>query len=168
MIFVTCLHCSIEFETYAGRVNRARKIGAPIYCGRKCMGLARRLTCPPTDAEKRAAKAEYDRQYRADRIEEIARKKSEWHKRNYDPIAAAVVRKLNMPRHIEYCRRPEYREKKRKYDKVYLAQKQFGEFAPVALLLRDIESEIDSRATRNEIYQANNTLNKAQTRRRAL
>lgn len=163
-----CPQCSAEFAVKTERLNRALKIGAPLYCGRKCAGLARRLKAPPTDAERKEAKRLYDARRRVEKAEEIKAKKCEYFKRTYDPVTAAEKRKEKMPQHIEYCRRPEYKDWKRDYDSRHLAKKKFGEFAEAALLLQNIEREIEERATRYEIYRANGTLNKAQTRRRYL
>lgn len=164
----SCPQCGAEFDAKTGSLNRARKIGAPLYCGRVCAGLARRLTSPPTEAERKETKRLYDARRRVEKAEEIKAKKRDYFKRTYDPARAAVERKKKMPRHVEYCRRPEYKAWKREYDKRYLAEKKFGEFAEVALLLQDIEREVEQRATRYEIYRTNGTLNKAQTRRRSL
>lgn len=71
-----------------------------------------------------------------------------------------------MPYHVEYCRRPEYKVKKREYDLKYRAERQFGEFAEAFMVLSDIEREINDRATRYEIGRDNGTINKAQLRRR--
>lgn len=168
MITCTCPICSKQFEAVTGRWNRAQKIGAPIYCGRACSGLARRLVNPPTAMERKAMKAEYDRQYRARNTARLKEQKAAYFKRTYNPAQAAVERKARAHLHAEYCRRPEYKAWKRGYDVRHNAKKDFGDFAEAALLLRGIEQEIDARMTRYEIYQTNGTLNKAQMRRRAL
>ena len=167
-ITCTCPQCSKQFAAVTGRWNRAQKIGAPIYCGKVCSGLARRLANPPTETERAAAKAEYDRNYRTKNADSRKAQKAAYFKRTYNPEQAAVERKGRAHMHAEYCRRPEYKAWKRDYDKRFLAKKNFGEFAEAALILRGIEQEIDARMTRYEIYQTNGTLNKAQTRRRAL
>lgn len=168
MTTAICPQCGVEFEATTGALNRALTIGAPLYCGRECAGLARRLKNPPTAAERKEAKRIYDARRRIEKADEIRAKKREYFKRTYDPEKAAEERKEKMPRHIEYCRRPEYKAWKRDYDKRHLAKKKFGEFAEAALMLQDIEREIDQQATRYEIYRTNGTLNKAQTRRRSL
>ena len=71
-----------------------------------------------------------------------------------------------MPKHVEYCRRPEYRASKREYDRKHRAQQDFGPFAEAALILGDLDAEIATRASRYEIYSANGTLNKALRRKR--
>lgn len=168
MTTAICPQCGTEFEAKTGALNRAQKIGAPLYCGRECAGLARRLKNPPTEAERKDAKRLYDARRRVEKADEIREKKREYFKRTYDPEKAAKERKLKMPRHVEYCRRPEYKAWKSDYDKRYRTRKEFGEFAEAALMLQDIEREIDQQATRYEIYRANGTLNKALMRRRSL
>jgi len=168
MVSCTCPQCHKEFEAEAGRQNRAERIGAPLYCGKICAGLARRLKNPLTDAEKKAAKAAYDRQYRQDHAEARKRQKAAYYQRTKDPVKEAARRQERMHLHVAYCQRPEYKAWKQQYDLRHRAQKDFGEFAEAALLLQDVEREIEAHATRYEIYQSNGTINKAQTRRRAL
>lgn len=159
-----CPICQSPIAQPVGAINRALRNGAPIYCDRECAGIARRQW---KDAEtKRAEKAAYDRRRRAEKAAEIRAAKREYHKRTYDPAKARVDRAAKMHRHVEYCRRPEYRAWKRDYDRQFRARQQFGEFAEAALILCDIESEVGSRATRTEVYAAKGTLNKKQNRRR--
>jgi hypothetical protein len=167
-IKVCCPQCSTWFSAETGRINKAKKIDAPIYCGKKCAGISRRLKTQPTEVERKASKKLYDARRRVEKADEIRSKKKEYFKRTYKPEKAAVKRKENMHKHVEYCRRPEYRAYKRDYDRKYLACKKFGEFSEVALLLQEIDREIEKRATRHEIYRINGTLNKAQMRRREL
>lgn len=171
MIEMTCPQCRRIFETRTAHVNRAAKIGAPLYCGRVCAGLARRLKNPPTDEERRAAKSAYDAKRRnGPQRAEILAKKMQHYYENHDRIKAehAVYRAAHMDRHVEYCRQPEYRAKKSDYDRKRRAEIQFGDFSEAALLLSDIEREISERATKYEIYLTNGTINKALRRRRAL
>lgn len=108
----------------------------------------------------------YDMEYRAKNAEKLKQRHHEYHVRTYDPVKAAIIRKKNMPRHVEYCRRPEYRAYKSQYDKVYRSEKLYGPFAGAFLLLQDLKSEINERMTRDEINQANDTYNKRQFRTR--
>lgn len=168
---VTCPHCHGLFETKVAHVNRAAKIGAPIYCGRVCAGLARRLKNPPTDEERRAVKAAYDAKRReGEKRAQILAKKRDHYYANHERIKAeqADYRAAHMDRHVEYCRQPEYRAKKSTYDRRRRAEQNFGDFSEAALLLADIECEIAERASKYEIYLTNGTINKAQQRRRAL
>ena len=164
-----CHQCGAAFKRAAGCVNRSIAIGAPVYCGRKCSGISRRKP-KPTDVEAKAAKAEYDRQYRAANLERIKAGKLDWYRANHAEILARMTekRKDKMPYHLEYCRQPAYREKKSKYDLHRRAVKQFGEFSEAFLILQDVEKEISQRASRYEIYSQNGTLNKALRRRRSL
>ncbi len=84
----------------------------------------------------------------------------------YDPEKARIERKKTMPRHVEYCRRPEYREKKSAYDKRHHMQQKYGEFWEAARLLVEIDGEILSRITRPEIAAINGTQNKSTERKR--
>lgn len=168
---VKCHHCHSLFETKVSYVNRAAKIGAPLYCGRACAGLARRLKNPPTDELRRAAKSAYDAKRRnGPQREEILAKKREHYYANHERISAeqAIYRAAHMDRHVEYCRQPEYRAKKSAYDSRRRADQNFGDFAEAALILADIDREIADRASKYEIYLTNGTINKAQQRRRAL
>lgn len=163
-----CPQCGASFETRVSYVNRAEKIGAPLYCGKVCSGLARRRAVPLTDEERKAAKRAYDAKRRVALAERLKAEKAAYFQRTYDPVKAAEDRKARMPKHVEYCRRPEYREWKSEYDRKRRANQMFGEFSEAFMLLQDIETEIAARATRYEIYSANGTLNKALQRRRSL
>jgi hypothetical protein len=123
-----------------------------------------------SEADRKEAKRLYDAARRLAKRDELCAKKRDFYYANRERIKAeqTVYRAKHMQRHVEYCRRPEYREWKKEYDRQYTARQSFGEFASAFLLLRDIEDEVAARATRYEIYTANGTLNKAQTRRRSL
>ena len=162
---IPCAYCGANFSTRTAYVTRANQRGHNLYCGRECSGFGRRQPVRPTEEEKRAAKAEYDRQYRANNRKVLKAKKAEYFQRTYDPDAAREVRKLNMPRHVEYCRSPDYRKWKAEYDKAYLARKQYGPFADAAVILRELEQEVLSRASRYEIDLAAGRLNKAKMRK---
>jgi len=168
---MTCPNCKNPFEAKAAHVNRAAKVGAPLYCGRVCAGLARRNKNPPTDEQRREAKAAYDAKRRegAQREKILAQKRDHYYA-NHERISAklAEYRAAHMDRHVEYCRQPEYRAWKSVYDRRRRAEMNFGDFSEAALLLADVEREITERSSKYEIYLTNGTLNKAQQRRRAL
>lgn len=87
-------------------------------------------------------KAEYDRKYRKLNKERLRAQKAAHFKRTYDPVLAAIERKTKMPRHIEYCRRPEYVAWKKKYDqKRRLAR--LGDFKEAYAVLQDLRKEIN-------------------------
>lgn len=159
-----CAWCRTLVPQKWGAINRALKLGAPIYCDRVCAGLGRRKNL--TAAEKKEAKRLYDIDYRARNLKKIKAGKRAHHKKTYDPKAAAVVRKKRMPLHLEYCRRPEYKEYKQAYDQSYRAKKVYGPFAEAFLAQVDLDREIKDRVTGHEIRTANGTLNKKKERSR--
>lgn len=161
---IQCPACKAIVDAPTGKVNRAIKVGAPLYCGRVCAGIARRKG-KSTD-QRKAEKSEYDRLRRERLGEKIKAQKRAHFKATYDPVAAAAYRKKRMPIHVEYCRRPEYRAWKAEYDREYRAKKDFGEFWESAMLLASIDTEIAKKASRYEIMMTNGTINKAQRRRR--
>lgn len=161
---IACAHCGKKSDKPAGQVNRARSAGLNLYCNRRCSGLGRRKGL--TKAEKREAKRLYDIEYRAKNLETILERKKEYHKRTYDPVEAAKVRKVRMPYHVEYCRQPAYRAKKREYDRKHRAA-EFGEFAEAYMLTIDLNREIKGRTTNEQIKWQNGTANKTQSRKRA-
>lgn len=164
---IWCAWCNEQVFKETGAVNRARKAGLYLYCGRVCFGLGRRSPNPPSKEERVAAKAAYDAEYREKNKSALKVKKRAYFEKTYDPVKAAAHRKTRMPYHVEYCRKPEYRAKKREYDIKHRARQDFGEFAEAALALRDLEGEVAHRMSRYEIYAANGTLNKVLQRRRA-
>lgn len=163
LIDIICDHCAAPTRKEARDINRARRRGYGVYCSRICSGLARRVW--KSEAEKKEEKAVYDMLYRAKNRQMLKAKKAAYFQRTYDPEKAAVERKATMARHVDYCRRPEYREYKRQYDLNRRAA-EFGEYAEVYTILSQVESEIASRATRYEIRVANGTLNKSLRRKR--
>jgi hypothetical protein len=160
-----CANCGKSGLKEAGHITRSRKQNAPLFCDRVCFGLSRRQP-PKSDAEKRVLKAAYDVEYRERNLARIKTRKAAAYKAKPNRERERAYRQANMHRHVEYCRRPEYREWKAQYDRSFRAHKDFGPFADAALLLNDLEREISSRASRYEIYATNGTLNKALNRRR--
>lgn len=164
-VITTCAHCAAEFQIERGALNRANRRGAKVYCNRTCSGLGRRDK--RTDAEKKQAKAEYDRKYRDRNREMLRRKKAEYFQRTYDPEAAAIERKERSKYHAEYCRRPEYRAWKKQYDRQYRAKKFYGEFWESFLLSLDIREHCLSAMSDHEIRSDKDGINKTQNRRRS-
>ena len=100
--------------------------------------------------------------------EKRAAQKAEWYQRNRDPEKERAYRQANMPRHLEYCRQPEYRAKKHEYD-ISKAKDEYGEWGDAWRLLLDLEKEIRSQATAYERRVANGYYTRnAQKRRREL
>lgn len=55
-MIIICEQCGKEHEKRTGHVNRARKLGARLFCSQACFGLSKRTTLE----EKKKIKAEYD------------------------------------------------------------------------------------------------------------
>lgn len=168
MSTVACKQCGLIVNQCQGYINRALREGKPLYCNRTCAGLARRRKVQLTEAEKKAAKAAYDKQYRADRLAEIKAKKAAWFQRHYaeNPEHYRAIRERKMAAHVEYCRKPEYKVKKSAYDRRYRAS-EYGPFAEAFLLLQEVQREVDQRMTDTMAFQLGLT-NKSQHRKRAL
>jgi hypothetical protein len=164
MASFVCAQCGKAGKKRLGDINRAAKSGSPLFCGRKCFGRSRRLY--KTKAQKIEEKRLYDIAYCARNRERRKAQKAAYHKRTYDPVKAAIVRKRRMPQHIEYCRRPEYKHWKSGYDRQYKAKKDYGPFAEVAMLAADLNREIKGRMSNHEIKWQNKTSNKSQFRAR--
>lgn len=157
---IICPYCREKADKSSGHVTRSIKLGRLIYCNRICAGLGRRSNL--TIDEKKQLKSEYDRKYRELNQELLKPKKSEYHKKTYDPIKAAIIRKEHMPKHVEYCRQPEYRKKKKDYDKIRVAKLHYGEFWESHLLITEIQKEYND----DEVRQENNLHNKSQKRKK--
>lgn len=164
-----CVTCNKDIlGRMTAKINIAKKTGAKVFCDKACYGVSRRRKVVLTDVQKKEIKRIYDEQYRIKKAAIIKAQKAAWYKKTADRDKEREYRKTHMQRHVEYCRRPEYKEWKSEYDSMYRAKKQFGEFATAALLLLDLEKEVLSQASRYEIALTNGVLNKAQQRRRAL
>ena len=168
-ITITCQCCGAFVEKPTGAVNRARRLGAPLFCGKACAGRSRRIV-PLTAEEKKAAKAAYDRARRLLKGDQIRAEKRAFYQANRERISVGLAqyRRTHRSQHAAYCRTPEYRAWKKEYDRKHLAKKHFGQFADAALALREIEATLDSQASWHERHAINGTINKAQQRRRAL
>jgi hypothetical protein len=139
-IKVKCAWCHKSFKKSVGGYNRAMKINSPLYCSQKCCGFARRKSIK----EKKRLKAEYDKNRRTEKAEELkAQRKAAyaiWGPKHRDK--EREIRKKNMPKHIEYCRQPEYKKKKKDYDReVRVAQ--YGDFYESYELLEELVKEIN-------------------------
>lgn len=164
---IICPQCGKKVMKEASHINRSRSINAPVYCGRICSGLGRRNN--KTIEQKKEDKRLYDIEYRDKNREKLKESKKRYYfGSSHETILArnSIYRKKNMSRHVEYCRDPEYRAKKQSYDRVRRAKIQFGEFWEASLYLIDIDTEIESRITKNEIRSLNGTQNKSQQRKR--
>jgi hypothetical protein len=88
-------------------------------------------------------KADYDKNRRTEKADEIKAKKKAayaiWGPQHRD--LEREKRKDRMPLHIEYCRQPEYKEWKRKYDRK-LRVSEYGEYAECYELLEQLVKEV--------------------------
>lgn len=161
---IKCAWCGKRAKLATSAVNRARRIRAPLYCNRACAGLSRRRH--KTKAQRVEEKRLYDAEYRKRNAAMLRAKKAAYFQQTYDPKRARIERKKRAHLHVEYCRQPEYRVWKQKYDRRYRANKFYGPFADAFLLTRDLNHEIHERMTDYEIRLQNQTLNKRLNRRR--
>ncbi len=157
-----CPHCQKEFEVYVAYLNKANSIGAPRYCSKACSGLARRKGITPE--QFKANKAAYDKEYRL-REGQKEKHRASW-KKNYNPVKAAEYRKKRMPIHVEYCRQPEYKEKKIVYDREHRAKKLYGEHWESAILIEQINNKLIQMADKADLRQIQGTNSKSQRRKR--
>jgi hypothetical protein len=164
---IFCGYCLQPIFPYLGAVNRAKALGAPMFCGKHCFGLFRHaITGAKTKADRVKEKQLYDAEYRAKNYQALVEKKRAYFQRTYDPVAAAKYRKKRMHKHVQYCQQPEYRKWKKDYDGKHRAKKLFGAFWESHLLLNALQTEILTRITRQEIGSINGTINKSLIRRR--
>lgn len=163
LVEITCPQCQCQTKLPLRAINAAKKRKGKVYCSRVCSGLARRLN--KTKEQQKEEKRLYDIKYREKNEERLKAKRAEWFQKDYkgNPDKYKAIRKAKQSRHNEYCRKPEYREKKKKYDEVYLAKKKYGEFWESAILVRRIQEQYDKK----EVKQANNLINKSQIRKRS-
>lgn len=135
LVQITCARCGAVAQRQAGHVNRSVRLGRPLYCTQECAGLARRKS----EEEKKARLAEYDRAYRQanrDRRRQLA---NDWNRRN--PEKGKQARAARVPYHVEYCRRPEYKEYKRQAD-IRIRMAPYGEFGEAYRILLELEKHI--------------------------
>lgn len=156
-----CCYCARTFkvkENNIGQRNISIRKGLPIYCNRKCAGLGRRSD--ETPEEKREIKSWYDMFLREamtedDKIFDSFANLVYFHM-DYkaNPAKYKVRRNENMSKHIEYCRQPKYKEYKKKYDEEHRAKKHFGSYWESAIILKNLDIEIDFRESKrqNKIY----------------
>ena len=157
---VKCQYCGKVFEKYIGYYNRAKEIGAPLYCDKKCAGFGRRKTIE----EKKRLKQEYD-QKRMDRHQLWFLLWRAFEFRvvyEENPEKYRKERQRRMKAHIEYCRNPEYRKKKKVYDQQRRAKIQYGDYSEAAIALYQLASIVDNRKAKRD----QDNINKSKKRRR--
>lgn len=165
-----CTQCGVAIAKSVSAVNRATRIGAPLFCGRSCFHASRRVE--KDAATKRAEKAAYDRARRAALADKLrSEKRVAYYARHSENLAKQAIyrsRPGHQQIHNAYLARPEQRAKKRDYDSK-LRESEYGEFSEAWRLLLELETEIRSRATAYERRVANGYYTRnAQKRRREL
>jgi hypothetical protein len=149
-VIITCAHCGQDADKLSGGVNRSRKAGLPLYCGRKCAGLAKRVE--RTAAERRQMKSEYDRQRRAELADKIKADKRAAYQRDRPARLAAMAARRACPdfrvkmkayQH-EWARRPAVKAAKKQYDRRWRAVREFGQtdLAEVVILLGELSEAL--------------------------
>lgn len=157
-MIVKCEYCKKKFEKSNGAVKRSENRGMKHFCSLQCSGQNRRLH--KSQKQLKAEKAEYDRKFREKNAERLKKEKAEWFKRTYNPEKAAIERKANMHKHVEYCRQPWYKEWKKQYDKKHLANKNYGEYGEAALILKELEDILETRDLKYNWGQTNKSQNR--------
>ena len=157
-----CAYCKKEAELRTGDVNRAKKLGVPIYCNRVCAGLGRRVN--RTAEEWKKIKADYDRQRRIDLADELKAKQKAY---NESPAGRATQKRhrdKSKDYHKAYIQSDRYRQWKKEYDEKYVAQTNYGEFWEASIILNKIETIL--LPVRREVKVQKGTYNKSKQRKR--
>ncbi len=138
VVKIKCPHCGKKVEKNVGYVNRAKKLGVPIFCSR----VSHRVN--KTAKQKKEEKRLYDLQYREKNLEKLKEQKKQFFKIDYaaNPEKYRKIRKKRYPKHLEYLRTPEYKEWKAEYDVKYLAKKYFGIYWESAIILKELEEHL--------------------------
>jgi hypothetical protein len=135
-MIIICPYCGKQADKPLGAINAAKKRNENIYCSRVCAVYGRRKN--KTKEQLKKEKAEYDKE------------------------KSRIERKKNMQRHVEYCRSPEYRKKKKIYDQIHRAKKNYGELYECSIMLNELESNVNNRLAKSEL----NLINKSNKRKK--
>lgn len=159
---IKCNHCGKKTKKSVGHFNRAKKLGARLFCNQTCFGKFWRHN--KTIKQKKEEKAAYDLVYRQKNEVRLKKTRRDWQMKDYaaNPEKYRKVRERKMKAHVEYCRQPEYKKKKKSYDERYRAHMLYGEFAEASLILKKIENIVDRQMARFD----KNCYNKKQKRER--
>lgn len=157
---IKCCQCGKTVSKNVGHVNRANKVKLKLYCNKKCAGIGRRTTIE----DKKRVKKEYDINYRAANVDKIKKRAAEYFKKDYaaNPEKYRKERQRKMKAHIEYCRQPEYKKKKKVYDRQHRAKIQYGDYGEAAIALFELASIVDNRQAKVD----QQLFNKSQKRKR--
>ena len=131
------------------------KVTKRIYCSAKCAKSIQKLRDEAQRSKPASIKRKknYDEAYRKENDTEIKRKKAEYFQNTYDPEKAAIHRQKRMPAHIEYCRQPAYKIKKKAYDKIKRAKDNAGEYWESYIMITEIENELALQTNFSEFHR---------------
>jgi len=163
---IICDFCKLPWLKANGHINRAKKVGAPLYCCLECGYMAR--TSNLDLEQKRVNKRSYDVGYRSKNLEKLKARKAAYYKKTRDPEKESLKRKT--PEYKEYRRQylstAKYKNYKHKYDRVHRCKKEYGEYWEAASICIDIDIEVKARKSSYQIRLENKTLNKTLQRSR--
>ncbi len=145
-VTIRCCACGNDALRTSSEVNRAAKVGAPVYCNRTCAGLARRGEVR-TDAERKQIKSDYDRQRRTDLHDQLkAEKRAAYEAKKAADIEAvrAQQRKQREAQKASgyrdnYLKTDRYKKYKHEYDLRTRSEEWYGEYAEAHRLLVELE-----------------------------
>ena len=171
-MIIVCQHCGRNADKPTGAVNRARKAGLRIFCGKACASEAR--CSERTEADRKAAQAEYDRARRAEQGDRLLAEKRSAYFRDHKRSLAKQAERRKDPAYVakmrayqrEWCRRPAYRAAKKAGDRARRAAIEFGdtELAEAFVALCELEESL--RPMRDENKAKIGRINLCQNRRR--
>ncbi len=148
-VVVTCAHCRKRYQVERGHLNRSRKRKAKTFCSQKCTGAERHRLMGKSEAQQVVEKQAYDAEYRRKNRRLLKAKKAARFRATYDPEKARKERKARMPYHVKYCRKyysdPKKKRAKFRYDQDRRFQAAYGDFAPAAKVLLQLERLIRQR-----------------------
>lgn len=139
LVAVVCDHCGASVAKMRGYIKRFRESGRHFYCNRECAVLGRRKS-PYTKDELRTRRVKYTREYEAKNRSTMTAKRKAYRNEHRERIAASK--------------------------RIARAKQCYGEFWEAYLIFLDINIEVNSRASREEIYRINQIDSKAQGRKR--
>lgn len=158
-----CHHCGKVVEISLGQYNyRVVKNGLNVYCNKQCSYLGRRSWKNLPEEQRKLIKYFYDSFiYLAD-PERFKRESHDWFKKDYakNPEKYRQQRIKRRKEHAEYCRQPEYKKWKQKYDQRYRAKKLYGKFWESAIALRELGNIVDNRQAKADQKSINKTQNR--------
>lgn len=170
-MMIVCGHCGAEADLPTGHVNRSRRLGMRLYCGRECSALGRRRL---TSEQRKARKAEYDRRRRDTLGDTIRAAKREAYLRNRSAHLAKQAQLRASPEYRArmkayqhaHVRKPAVRAAKKAYDRVRRARLEFGDsdLADAAVALWELVEML--RPSGHDNKAKIGRINLCQTRRR--